>query len=84
MSVRLRALIALVLVGVVSCSPQAQPDLSGGEPVVDRRGEVVGTADPDDVRRAIEGGEPAEVYSDGRLVGHFGEDGFEPTEGPGS
>lgn len=64
---------------LAACSTEAPPDLSDGAPVVNRSGEVVGTADPEEMDRAAGGGDLAEVYRNGELVGHFGPDGFTPV-----
>lgn len=76
----IRLMPAAGLMLLAACGPADEPpDLSDGAPVLNRQGQVVGTADPEAIDEAAQGGEPAEVYSDGELVGHFGSDGFEPV-----
>lgn len=75
------SLLAGLVASAVSCgAPAEAPDVTGGVPVVDASGRHVGTADPSEFDRAIEGGSPAPVFRDGRLVGHFGPDGYEPED----
>lgn len=64
---------------LAACSSEAPPDLSDSAPVMNRSGEVVGTADPEEMDRAAREGGTAEVYRDGELVGHVGPDGFTPA-----
>lgn len=74
-----RAASVAAIVLMTACAPAEEPpDFSDGAPVLNRQGQVVGTADPEAIDEAAQGGEPAEVHSDGELVGHFGPDGFEP------
>lgn len=66
-------------VAVSACGPaDLAPVMTDGVPIVDRQGEIVGTADPDDFDEAVSGGREAAVYRDRELVGHFGSDGFVP------
>ena len=70
---------AAVAANTAACRPAEQPpDLTHGAPVVNRQGDVVGTADPQELDRAATGEADAEVYRDGELVGHFGRHGFVP------
>lgn len=74
-----RAAHLAALVIFVGCGPTDEaPDVTNGVPVADRSGEHVGTADPSEFDRAVEGGPPAPVYRDGEHVGDFGPDGYEP------
>lgn len=73
-------LVVAVLVAGACGAPAEAPDVEDGVPIVNQRGEHVGTADPEAFDRAVQGGSPAPVFHDGRHVGHFGQDGYEPLE----
>lgn len=73
-------LVAAILATGACGAPVEAPDVDDGVPVVNQRGEHVGTAEPDAFDRAVQGGSPAPVFDDGRQVGHFGQDGYEPLE----
>lgn len=76
-----RAVPVLVAVMLAACNPTVAPPASPeGVPIVDHSGQTVGTADPEAVDEAVDGGPPAEVCRDGEVVGHFGQDGFVPAE----
>jgi hypothetical protein len=65
------------------CTAETAPDSQATVPVANRSGEIVGQADAEALERAMDGGEPAEVISDGRVVGYFDENGFTSVESPG-
>ena len=72
---------ALMLVAVACGStPSSPPQYPGGEPIANRYGEVVGTADPEELSKVGVSIERTEVHEDGELVGYFEEDGFVPLD----
>ena len=62
-------------------APASPPEYTDGAPIVNRYGDVVGTADPDELAEVGVSIERTEVYEDGELVGYFViEDGFVPLD----
>lgn len=77
---RVAAVAVLIAITAACGNPVQPPDVTDGVPVVNESGEHVGTADQDEFDSAVEGGPPAPVFRDGRHVGHFGPEGYEPLE----
>ena len=77
------ALLTMVLtLTATGClpTPGSPPDTTNGAPIANRQGEIVGTADPDDLDRLGVSLDRVEVHEDGELVGYFEVGGFVPLE----
>lgn len=73
---------AALMLLAVACgpTPASPPEYPGGVPIADRYGEVVGTADPEELFEVGVSIDRTEVHQDGELVGYFEEDGFIPLD----